>query len=143
MTFELESRWHKFSVLNLEINHRQGKDKDYAEMLNRVREGKQTEEDIEKLQQRIRPYGHTDLDEVSLYIVCTKRICSKINTEYLDSLPGSDLFTKARHYHPTQKNYKPRIDKKEGTVGTSSFIDNLRVKVNCKVILIHNIDTSN
>ena len=36
ITFELDSLWHKFSILNLEINHRQGKDKDYADMLNRV-----------------------------------------------------------------------------------------------------------
>ena len=128
--------------MNLEINHRQGRDKDYAEMLNRVREGTQTEEDIDKLKDQIRPYGHADLDEVSLYIVCTKKICSKINTTYLDNLPGSEVFVKARHYHPTQKNYKPRICKKEGTVGTSSFMDNLRVKIGCKVILIHNIDTA-
>ena len=42
LTFQLESLWHKLSILNLEINHRQGKDKDYAEMLNRVREGIQS-----------------------------------------------------------------------------------------------------
>ena len=40
LTYELDSRWHKLTVLNLEINHRQGKDQEYAEMLNRVREGK-------------------------------------------------------------------------------------------------------
>ena len=142
LTFELDSRWHKFNVLNLEINHRQGKDKEYAEMLNRVREGSQTKDDIVKLRERIRPYGHPDLDEVSLYIVCTKKICSRINTTYLDNLPNNDIIIKSTHYHPTQKNYKPRICKKEGTVGTSSFMDNLRVKVHCKVILIHNIDTS-
>ena len=64
LTFQLESLWHKLSVLNLEINHRQGKDRDYAEMLNRVREGIQTKEDIEKLKERIRPLGHKDLKEV-------------------------------------------------------------------------------
>ena len=26
LTYELDSRWRKFKVLNLEINHRQGKD---------------------------------------------------------------------------------------------------------------------
>ena len=47
ITFELDSLWEKFRVINLEINHRQGRDKDYANMLNRVREGKQTKLDIE------------------------------------------------------------------------------------------------
>ena len=42
LTYELDSLWQKFSVLNLEINHRQGKDREYAEILNRVREGKHT-----------------------------------------------------------------------------------------------------
>ena len=79
MTFELDSRWHKFSVLNLEINHRQGKDKEYADMLNRVREAKHTEEDLEKLRERIRPYGHSDLGQVDLYIVCTRKKCARIN----------------------------------------------------------------
>ena len=54
------------NVMNLEINHRQGKDKEYADMLNRVREGRQTNEDIEKLKERIRSYDHKDLSKVSL-----------------------------------------------------------------------------
>ena len=128
-------------MLNLEINHRQGKDKEYAEMLNRVREAKQTESDIEKLKTRIRPLEHPDLKDVGLYIVCTRSKCARINREYLDSHPGNDIIIKARHYHATQKNFKPRICKKEGTVGNSSFMDILRVKIGCKVILIHNIDT--
>ena len=73
-------------VLNLEINHRQGKFKDYAEILNRIREGKQTPEDIKKLNTRIRPKGHSDLKNVSLFIVCTKKECARINIEYLDML---------------------------------------------------------
>ena len=127
------------NVMNLEINHRQGKDKEYAEMLNRVREGKQTNEDIEKLKGRIRPYGHKDLSKVSLYIVCTKVKFGKINREYLDNLHGDDIIVPATHYMSTQKKYKPRICKKEGTVGNTSFMDKLRLKIGCKLILIHNI----
>merc|ERR1711867_354172 len=63
LTFELDSRWKKFKVLNLEINHRQGKDKEYADILNRVREAKHTEEDMEKLKERIRPWGHPHQDQ--------------------------------------------------------------------------------
>ena len=72
-------------------------------MLNRVREGKQTDDDIDKLKERIRPYGHPDLDEISLYIVCHRQKCAKINTAYLDNLPGTDIFVKARHHLLTQK----------------------------------------
>ena len=37
--------WRKFQILFLTHNHRQGKDRDYAEVLNRLRTGKQTEAD--------------------------------------------------------------------------------------------------
>ena len=50
-------------ILNLEINHRQGKDREYAEILNRVRVGKQTNNNIKHLEERIRSYGHADLEE--------------------------------------------------------------------------------
>ena len=86
LTYKLESRWHRMQVLNLEINHRQGKFKEYAEILNRIREGKQTPEDIDKLKTRIRPRGHSDLKNVSIFIVCTKKKCARINIEYLDNL---------------------------------------------------------
>ena len=136
LTFEMDSRWHKFKVLNLEINHRQGKDKEYAEILNRVREAKQTPTDIDKLKERIRQYGHADLGNVSLYIVCTRKKCAEINKKYIDSHPGSDIIVKARHYNQTQKSFKPRLCKKEGTVGNSSFMDSLRVKIGYKVIIV-------
>ena len=38
ITFELDSLRQKFKMINLEVNHRQGKDKEYADMLNRIRE---------------------------------------------------------------------------------------------------------
>ena len=77
LTFELDSLWQKFRVLNLELNHRQGKDKVYADMLNRVREAKHTKEDIDKLKEQVRPYGHIDLENVDLYIVCLRETSAK------------------------------------------------------------------
>ena len=49
---ELDPLWKKFQCINLEINHRQGEDKDYAEMLNLIRIGKETHDDIGKLKER-------------------------------------------------------------------------------------------
>ena len=102
-TFALDNRWEKFEVLNLEVNHRQGKDKEYAEILNRMRIGMMTDDDIEKLKTRVRPKGHSDLKEVSLYIVCKKMLCGTLNKEYLKNLPGEELIIQARHFHKTQK----------------------------------------
>ena len=52
-----DSLWRSFSVINLEENHRQGEDKSYADMLNRMRVGKHTQEDVEALKTRIRKKG--------------------------------------------------------------------------------------
>ena len=141
-TFQLNNRWEMFQVLNLEVNHRQGKDKEFADMLNRIRVGAITEEDISKLKQRVRGKFHPDLKDAILDIIPTRKACAKNNTEYLDSLDGDEILLKARHYNNVQKNYKPFIEKKEGAIGNTSFLDEIRLKIGAKIILIHNIDTS-
>ena len=50
LTHSLMPRWRMQRVINLELNHRQGNDKQYGDILNRLRVGKQTVEDIEKLE---------------------------------------------------------------------------------------------
>lgn len=141
-TFKFDSRWEMMKIMNLEKNHRQGRFKDFADMLNRIRVGQQTEEDMKKLEERIRPRGHPDLQSVSLFIVCTKIECAKINTRYLEKLAGEEIMIKARHFLATRKKLNPYICRKEGTIGNTSFMDKLSLKVGCKVILIHNIDIS-
>ena len=48
---------------------------------------------------------------------------------------------KAKHHHATQKKYKPWIEPKEGAVASTSFLDELKLKLGAKVMIIHNIDT--
>ena len=45
--------WKLFDVVMLVTNHRQGEDREYAEMLNRIRVGDINEEDIRKLEDRV------------------------------------------------------------------------------------------
>merc|ERR1711942_105463 len=59
LEYQLGSHWQSFEVVMLEKNHRQGDDKDYADMLNRFRIGAQTEDDMKKLKERVRPSNHT------------------------------------------------------------------------------------
>ena len=47
-----------------------------------------------------------------------------------------------RGYHPTQKNYNPWIEPKEGAVASTSFLDELLVKIGAKLMLIHNVNTA-
>ena len=141
VTHAINPRWKMFTSLILEINHRQGNDRVYAELLNRIRIGKHTQDDVELLETRVRPLGHQDLKHASLFIVCKKVDCSRLNIDYLSKLPGDVTCIKAIHHHPTQKNYKPFIEPKEGEVASTSFMNELILKLGAKVIMIHNIDT--
>merc|ERR1719239_611143 len=58
----LRDLWKLFTVINLEENHRQGDDKTYGDLLNRVRVGAHTDEDIALLQTRVRPKSDPTID---------------------------------------------------------------------------------
>ena len=118
----IEPRWNMFKSLILETNHRQGSDKSYADLLNRVRVGQQTEDDMEMLRTRIRRANHPDLKEASMYIVCKRRDCAMINSQFLKKMKGEMITIKAIHHHATRKNVKPYIEPKEGAVASTSFI---------------------
>ena len=142
ITHKISPRWKLFNSLILEINHRQGEDKDYADLLNRVRVGEQTKADIDLLKTRVRSENHIDLKTSDLYIVCKRRECSKLNKDYLNSLNGELIEIKAKHFHSTQKKYTPWIEKNDGTVASTSFLDELNLKIGVKIMIIHNIKTS-
>ena len=131
-----------FKSIILETNHRQGNDRPYAELLNRVRVGKQTKEDIALLETRVRPKNHPDLKTASLFIVCKRKDCAEMNIQYLNSLGGELVIIQAKHHHATQAKYKPYIEPKEGAVASTSFIDKLKLKIGAKVMIIHNINTT-
>ena len=82
-----DSLWRSFKVINLENNHRQGKDKHYADMLNRIRLGIKTKEDIDVLKSRVRSKGHPDLKD-ALYISAKKAPVARFNEKSLSKLPG-------------------------------------------------------
>ena len=131
-----------FNSLILELNHRQGEDKPYADLLNRIRVGKQTQDDLNLLRTRVRPEKHPDLKTADLFIVCKRKECAKLNFAHMNKIDGKMIKLKARHHNPTQKNYKPWIEPKEGAVATTSFLDELLVKIGAKVMLIHNVNTA-
>ena len=73
LAYSLGQYWQSFDVIIMEENHRQDWDHLYADMLNRIRIGQQTEEDFKKLEERVRPENHTDLLG-AMFISCKKNV---------------------------------------------------------------------
>ena len=138
----LDPRWRMFSSLILEKNHRQGSDKTYADLLNKIRVGAHSMEELEPLFDRVRPLGHKDLEQAELWISGKRKECANLNEKFMAKLEGPEVAVlKAVHHHATDKNYKPKIDKKDNVVGNTGFLDCIPIKLGARVMLIHNVDT--
>ena len=141
VTFDLASRWKMLNVINLEVNHRQGGDKTYADLLLRLRTNSQTDEDMRLLRTRVFKRGHSIYKEIATTIVCTKKTAKAINDRELAKLEGEEEVFKARHSHHLQAEFKPPIDE-VGEVGNTQYMDELRLKKGCPVMLLQNVDVA-
>ena len=86
IAFHLASHWESFTVINLTYNHRQGNDKSYAELLNRMCIGEATKEDFDLLKSHVRPAGHPDLTDDAIFIACTNATVNEINQKCANAL---------------------------------------------------------
>ena len=70
-----------FQAIVLEKNHRQGKDKNYADLLNRARVGELTEDDEHLLQSRVKRINDPDIPTEAVVVTSTNAEVNKINDE--------------------------------------------------------------
>ena len=141
ITHAIESLWEQFKVVNLTYNHRQGNDKSYADILNRIRVGEMTDEDISILHTRVMDHNDPKLPKDAIYISAVNEDVSKVNEARLDNLNGPMLTINSVITNKTLQKYKPTITN-AGTIKNTPLQNILRVKVGAKVILTYNIDTS-
>ena len=143
LTHDIDPLWRKFECIDLEINHRQGEDKEYADLLNRIRTGEETSEDIATLKTRVRPAGHPDIEKAkdAIFIFATNKKVNTMNNKKLKELPGELHTIDAICLHKTIKNFNPPAGP-AGEVLKTTFQKVLDVKIGAKVMLTYNIDTS-
>ena len=135
----IDDLWKKFSVINLKTNHRQGEDKVYADLLNRVRIGQHTEEDLAKLRTRVFKKDDAAIPTNALYISGTNLEVNRINDMRLSKLEGTEQVFVASVFSDTKGYFKPNIDKK-GDVNGTTLPYKLCLKHNCRVMLTYNLD---
>ena len=138
------THWHSFEAINLEENHRQDSDRLYADILNRIRIGQVTEEDLDVLRPRIISLGHPDLIG-AMYLTGTNAEVNKFNDTGLNQLNTDLVIAEAINIHPTIKNFKPHVNSK-GNIGTEKnetpFRQTLKMKIKARIMLTYNIDVS-
>ena len=144
-TFQHQNLWNMLTVINLVTNHRQGEDGEFADFLDRVRTvraGGMTEEDERFLMQRVRPKGHEDLKEAAFNIICTRKIAGNMNMGYVLKLPGEMIKINAVNFKSNRQSFKPPMHKSgDGTIAKTGFMNELKLKLGAKVMLIKNINT--
>ena len=118
-------------------NHRQGTERQFAELLNRVRVGKQTPEDLASLERRVKQEGDPE-------IVDCVRLCPTVketmdhNEKKTSELPTKLYCVKAINFTSAKRNFTPSLDK-SGRIGDTQFLNHLTIKIGSRVLLIFNI----
>ena len=74
-------------------------------------------------------------------IFCKKDNVTRFNESKMGKLDGPLISLRAKHIHPSYPDYKPTVQE-DGSVGDTPFVDDLRLKVGARVILVFNVDTS-
>ena len=137
MAFRLRNLWRLFTVIHLEKNHRQGEHKEYGDLLNRVRVGAHTEEDIELLKTRVKPKDDPALNN-AIHIYGTNAKVNSRNSDKLKEIPGELIVIKAKNHSKTVTKFSQN---NAGCIRNTPFLAVLKVKIGAEVILVHNINT--
>ncbi len=137
--FLIDSLWDRFTVISLVENHCQQGDAEYAEILNRIRLGDHTDDDMKVLKERICPEGHPDLKGAQV-IACTHAVVNKHNKISLMEVKHEVIQIEAINSHNNISNFIPKIHPKKHTVGITPYLQTLCVKVGCRVMLTINLD---
>ena len=137
ITFKLRNLWRQFKIVHLEENHRQGEDKEYGDLLNRVRVGLQTEEDVELLRTRVVAQNDPALND-AIHVYGTNAKVNARNEAKLKDIPGQLIVVKAQNHSRTIKKFSRN---NAGCIMNTPFQAVLKLKIGAEVVLVHNINT--
>ena len=134
-----ESLRSSFNAVNLIHNHRQGAGSEWAEVLNRIKDGSFTEKDVALLKTRIveDPYS-PELSE-ACHIMFTNVEVNGYNEKKLETLNSKLWKLNAVWSGPPGYNYTTTS---HGTIDDTGLKKVLEVKEGARVVLVNNINTS-
>ena len=89
----------------------------------------------------MRASNHQDLKDADLRFTCTNATVLASNKQYIRELPGQMVTFEADNFKDNMKSFVAKVDFK-GCVEPTGFQQKLEIKEHAKVMLIHNLDTS-
>ena len=141
LTHALGPLWDLFNVVNLTYNHRQGNDKIYADLLNRMRIGETTEDDIKVLSTRVMPKNDPKLPKDSIYLSSRNEDVNFVNELRLEDLSTKLLTINAAVLQSGMRNNKPKVDN-TGMIRNTPLQHILKLKTGARIMLTYNINVS-
>lgn len=149
--------WNELNFINLELTiPKRFDDLKYADTLLRIRRGDQTEEDIESLKERHKKYktlNVSDIDNCTI-LMSKKKEASIFNNSKLAELEGMEeiFVSKDRKIYCTDSSMLTanNVDDYDEVECDYEEFDKIfmaqkiiKIKNNCKIMIIHNIDQEN
>ena len=127
--------WEQFKVIVFRHNHRQGEGGWFANLLNRVRIGEPSNEDLHKLSECEAEEEDLSLD--TCHVMYLNKDKKAQNDKMLKQL-SSELVTIECKERPLW--FKSRTSE-QGCVGTTQFMRKLELKKGARISLIYNVST--
>ena len=135
--------WQNLEVVVLKTNFRQGEGDPWTNLLNRIRVGEATKEDIEVLESKVVVSGEHELLSKTQYDDATHLFYTNLETfqhnHYKLNTLNSDLIViEAKCDVPKGSGYIPKINN-WGLIDDTNFPKRLEIKVGAKVMLVFNV----
>ena len=159
-SYAFRSLWDMFESYELSFNHRQGEDKEYGDLLNRLRwlpalttdekkelkglspeektkrDNRLSEEDKKLLASRVTD----EKPENAIYVFGKTVPVRDFNEKKLGRLKGDTEVMEAMNRNSYQKNFTPKVEK-SGIVHNTPLMQTLKMKKGAKTMITYNLDT--
>ena len=136
------SLWKKFKTIELKTNHRSGEFAEYADLLNRVRTGDQTEEDIKLLNTRVISRNSPEIPKEAIFSSGENKLVDEYNIVHLNQLDAELYTRKANVFSSNKKQIKsPKVDS-SGIIHKTNIPIEVKLKIGARVMLTYNLDVT-
>ena len=139
----LSPLWNLFQPILLRTNHRQGRDLEYSNLLEKIRTGQADEEEFEILRKHVVKRGDKSIPSTCVSVFSGNAQVNAKNAQILESIEGVEYNSEIviRHGIKSMQNYTPYIEP-AGNVRNTQLQKTFKFKISSRVLLTVNLNTN-